>query len=74
MIDDIDDLLQRYLSDFAEEDFFYAPPEEPEAKCWLSPKEITEANKTRETCISCGNKTTQKDLLSSVVNYCPCVD
>lgn len=37
-------------------------------------KDAYEANKTRDTCIICGNDTVNKTIFSSTIKYCPCVD
>jgi len=40
----------------------------------ISWREAYEANKTRDTCILCGQKTRITSLLSTNINTCPCVD
>ena len=40
----------------------------------IDPKDAINANKTRDTCIVCGQPTRDKPLFTSVIKYCPCVD
>jgi len=40
----------------------------------LTMMEAYEANKVRETCIVCGNKTVRTDVCMTVIQYCKCVN
>lgn len=40
----------------------------------VTQKEAYELNKTRETCIRCGARLSEKAVLATTIMYCPCVD
>lgn len=46
----------------------------PHNKSTISSKDIYEANKTRTKCIACGKTTEERQLFTSSVRYCSCVE
>lgn len=61
------------LSGYPKQQTLPLEPAEVEKKI-IPLSEVYELNKKRDTCINCGKATVTKTLLTSSIQYCPCIE